>query len=78
MRSRTLRAGFRLSEPAEVTLTAQKRRGRRAQHVTRRLGSGTATLTLRLRRGRYAVTVVAEDAAGNRSSARVRRTVRVS
>ncbi len=54
-----------------------KRRGRRAQHVTRRLGSGTAKLTLRLRRGRYAVTVVAEDAAGNRS-ARVRRTVRVS
>ena len=76
VRSRTLRARFKLSEPAEVTLTA-KRRGRRAQHVTRRLGSGTARLTLRLRRGRYAVTVVAEDAAGNRS-ARVRRTVRVS
>ncbi len=59
-----------------MTLTVQ-RRGKRAQRITRRLGAGAANLTLKLRPGRYAVTIVAIDAAGNRS-ARVQRTLRVS
>jgi hypothetical protein len=76
VRSGRLRASFRLSEAARVTVTARRRGARKAQKVTRRLGAGTARLSLRVRRGRYTITVVATDAAGNRS-ARLRRTVRV-
>ena len=68
--ARARRLQFRLSEPATVIVRIAGRR------ITRRLAAGTRTVRLpRLRRGRHRLSIVAVDAAGNRSRA-VRRTLR--
>lgn len=60
---------FRTSEAATLTITV-RRAGRRPATVTRRVKAGSGRVTLgRRARGRYRVTVVATDAAGNRSKA---------
>ncbi len=64
------RIAFRLSEPARVRLVI-KRRGRRAQRFARDAVAGTNRVRAprRLARGRYRLTAVAIDAAGNVSAA---------
>jgi Tol biopolymer transport system component len=64
------RIRFRVSEAADVRLVV-RRRGARARTVTLQALAGANTARVRLRaRGRYRVTAVATDAAGNRSPAR--------
>ena len=64
------RIRFRLSEPAAVRLVI-RRRGALARTVTVRAVAGANTARVRLRAGgRYRVTAVATDAAGNRSASR--------
>ena len=68
------RIAFTLSEPARVRLVI-KRRGQRAQRIARDAVAGTNRVRSRRRlaRGRYRLTAVAIDAAGNASApARVR------
>lgn len=69
---------FRLSEAARVTITIEKRSGRRFRRLKRfavASRAGTRTVSFRrrvaaskLRRGRLRITLVATDAAGNRSA----------
>ena len=67
---RRSRVRFRLSEAADVRLVVRRRGGRaRSVTVAGRAGANTARIPLRAR-GRYRVTAVATDAAGNRSVAR--------
>ena len=73
---RGARVALTLDEPATVTLTARRRGAAKAIRRSRRLPAGSGAIALRLAPGRYALAVVAEDAAGNRSGA-VRRTLRV-
>ncbi len=71
------RIAFRLSEPARLRLVI-KRRGRRAQRSALDAVAGTNRVRAprRLARGRYRLSVVATDAAGNASApARLRFTV---
>ena len=63
---------FRLSEPATVTLTLERRQGRRYRRLARltirgRPGQNTARYTKKLRPGRYRATITAIDAARNRA-----------
>ncbi|HEX5619470.1 MAG TPA: hypothetical protein VFX51_13685 [Solirubrobacteraceae bacterium] len=68
--ARRARIRFRLSEPATVRLVV-RRRGARARTVTVTGRAGANSVRVRLRaHGRYRVTAVATDAAGNRSAAR--------
>jgi hypothetical protein len=61
---------FRLSEPADVRLVV-RRRGARTRALTLHADTGVNRVRVRLRaRGRYRVTAVATDSAGNRSAAR--------
>lgn len=67
------RARFTLAEPATVSLTVDRRRGKRWTRVqrtaTRTAKAGAVSLALpRLPRGSYRVTLVAVDAAGNRTT----------
>jgi plastocyanin len=68
--------GFRLDEPATVTVSARRKGARRVVRRTRALAAGKGSIRLALAPGRHAVTVGARDAAGNRS-ATLRRSVRV-
>ena len=63
---------FRLSEPATVTLTLERRQGRRYRRVARltirgRTGENAARYAKKLRTARYRATITATDAARNRS-----------
>jgi hypothetical protein len=63
---------FRLSEPATVTLTLERRDGRRHRRVARltlrgRAGANTARYARKLRTARYGATITAVDAARNRA-----------
>ncbi|HYI19735.1 MAG TPA: hypothetical protein VD836_13565 [Solirubrobacteraceae bacterium] len=73
-------ARFTLSEAAEVRVTLRRVGGRTVRRVVRRKAAGVARIKFRradlARPGRYAVRVVAVDAASNRS-APVKRTFRV-
>jgi hypothetical protein len=70
--SRRRRLSVRVSEPARLRLQIERRRGGRwvrVRSLTRRArrGANRVSLGRRLRRGRYRLSVVAVDAAGNRS-----------
>jgi hypothetical protein len=67
---------YKLSEPAKVVFTIQRRKGKRYVKATRFSKASKAGANIRkfrtrkLRPGRYRATLVATDAAGNRSKAR--------
>jgi streptogramin lyase len=67
---------FTLSEPAKVTVTVARRRGHRFVRVARKtvaLAAGARRIKLRtLKLGRYRLSIVARDAAGNRAQPIVR------
>jgi hypothetical protein len=65
-RGRVIR--YRLSEPARVVITIKPRKGR-ATRLSKRSGKGANTARRRhaLKPGRYTLTLVATDAANNRS-----------
>jgi streptogramin lyase len=68
--ARRTKVRFRLSEKAGVRITI-KRRGRRAKVIRRRAKAGRNAIAFRrLGRGRYRVSVIAKDTAGNKSRAR--------
>jgi streptogramin lyase len=68
--ARRSKVRFRLSEKAGVRITI-KRRGRRAKVIRRKAKAGRNAIAFRrLTRGRYRVSVIAKDAAGNKSRAR--------
>jgi X-Pro dipeptidyl-peptidase len=70
---RSLRLNFKLSEPATVTVTINRRGSKKVlKTVKSKLDKGKRSLTVRsskLGKGRYTVTIVAVDAAGNKSKA---------
>jgi hypothetical protein len=62
---------YRLSEAARVVITIKPRKGRATRLSKRsRAGANTARRRHALRPGRYRLTLVATDAAGNRSKPR--------
>lgn len=73
-------ARFTLGERAKVTLTVERRKGRRwvrVARITKRLAPGRRAVTFpKLARGSYRLKLQAVDAAGNRSSTRTVRFVR--
>ena len=85
VRATRKQVAFRISEAAKVRITIQRRSGRRYKRVksfTVSVRPGAAIVSFKgrvraskLRRGRLRITLVATDAAGNRS-ATVRRSVR--
>jgi streptogramin lyase len=68
--ARRAKVRFRLSEKAGVRITI-KRKGRKAKVIRRKAKKGrNAVAFRRLARGRYRVSVIAKDTAGNKSRAR--------
>jgi len=68
--ARRTKVRFRLSEKAGVRITI-KRRGHKAKVIRRKAKAGRNALAFRrLGRGRYRVSVIAKDGAGNKSRAR--------
>jgi plastocyanin len=75
-RNRNTRISFSLSEFAGVVIKFKRRRGRSPKPVARRLGAGPRRIRLstrRVPRGRYKMTLVATDSAGNSSQPVTRR-----
>lgn len=68
--ARRAKVRFRLSENAGVRITI-KRKGRKAKVIRRKAKKGRNAIAFRrLARGRYRVSVIAKDTAGNKSRAR--------